>query len=148
MGSKRGGRQGRGACPPHQREATGGAAGNEKTHRGNPQWVKIEQRLVSSDRGDDDVDLAAAKAHHAILEREQGAVPALADAETSLEAGPTLANNDAASGDGFAAVGFNATTLSATIATVAGRTGTHFMSHKNLVERAPQGDHSAKGWGI
>ena len=66
----------------------------------------------------DHVDVATAEHHFAVVQGEDREVAALTDAAAWLELRADLAHDDAAGGDGLAAIGFDATALRIRIATV------------------------------
>ena len=77
-----------------------------------------------------DVYLAALEFDHAVLQREERVILALADVETGAELGSALTEDDRPGEDRLPAVGFHAKILRIAVAAVPGGTRTFLMSHK------------------
>ena len=87
--------------------------------------------LGSRDGGRIDVDatIAFIEANLAVGESEEGVIATHADVGASMEAGAALADDNGSCGNGFAAEAFDAESLTAAIASVAGRSLSFLMGH-------------------
>ncbi len=90
-----------------------------------------ESGLGSRDGGRIDVDatIAFIEANLAVGESEEGVITAHADIGSSMEAGAALADDNRSCGNSFPAEAFDAKTLTAAIASVAGRSLSFLMGH-------------------
>ena len=87
--------------------------------------------LGSRDGGRIDVDatIAFIEANLAVGESEEGVIATHADVGASMEAGAALADDNGSCGNGFATEAFDAESLTAAIASVAGRSLSFLMGH-------------------
>ena len=76
-----------------------------------------------------DAAIAFIEANLTVGESEEGVIAAHADIGASMEAGAALADDNGSCGDCFSAEAFDAKTLAAAIASVAGRSLSFLMGH-------------------
>jgi hypothetical protein len=76
-----------------------------------------------------DATIAFIEANLAVGESEEGVITAHADIGSSMEAGAALADDNRSCGNSFPAEAFDAKTLTAAIASVAGRSLSFLMGH-------------------